>query len=677
MMHAQSERACRHARHAVRLLPSLASVTIMLAAAAIAPAEECFEWQRMEPEGRFGHRVVWDTRRDVMVLFGGSSDYRVLATSDTWEWNGRRWRLAATEGPPPRRAFDMAFDERRGVIVLFGGEGEEGEPTFGDTWEWDGRSWMQRHVEGPSPRTRHAMAYDADRGVTVLSGGYTQDGTRETWEWDGREWTLRYNGPQQPGVYHRMIYDQKRRVVVSSGYELWEWDGNVWTLREAPGPAERVGHAFVYDPQRGVCILVGGNPWNERPLQEMWEWDGERWTELDAPPFEPRWYPDAVFDPVHGRLVLFGGRGVLYGEVERNASDLWQYSDGGWERLRGTAAPGGLLAYDSARGITVAITAMEGRYIWEWNGRQWRLRQVANEKSLSIHGVAYDPHLKEILGVSYQYPLQLWSWRRPYWRAYTVTNAQSVGPGGPMTYDEARGVAVIVGSDGRTWEWRDRQDRLELRSSQGPAWATGMTFDSRRGVSVLFNPRFQDVGATWEWDGQSWTLGSREGPGDVDGYGMTFDTRRSHTVMFGGKRRGEGDLNEVWRWDGRQWAQLEVTGTNRPTPGSSRGFVYDQRRDVFVACRGGNTWELTPVVCCDDVDTLATRCRKDRLVATLHLLTSELNGHRVTLMADGHWADTKIHGTRARVKFPRIEGKVDIELATPSGCQQRWPVECR
>src|SRR3990172_12977721 len=70
---------------------------------------------------------------------------------------------ANAEGPtwrntnPPRRGHAMAYDSRRGVVVRFGGLGQE--EIGGDTWEYDGSRWALRSTAGPSPRWGHAMSY--------------------------------------------------------------------------------------------------------------------------------------------------------------------------------------------------------------------------------------------------------------------------------------------------------------------------------------------------------------------------------------------------------------------------------------------------------------------------------------------------------------------------------------
>ncbi len=662
-----------------------------------AAAEDCIEWTRVDPDARSGYRAVWDTRRDVLVMFTAPRD-EWDKSHDTWEWNGRRWRFAGSDGPSPRIGADMSYDEQRGVTVLFGGMTPDREQRLSDTWEWDGQVWTQRFVDGPSPRSHHAMAYDSDRGVTVLTGGSVggHQYIPETWEYDGQTWTLRDAAQPDTQSSHRLVYDRNRRVMVAFGNLsdhgiVWEWDGQVWMRRETDGPTRREGHAFAYDARRGVSVVIGGNSWGGDPMDDVWEWDGATWTQRDPLPFEGRSGAAMVYDP-RGTFVFVGGTS-LAGSVLRRNTDIWEYSDLAWNRVHGSA-PGGYtdaqLVYDAARhAIVLAGGRPENREptssVSEWNGRQWRERIADNPQSLDARQAAYDPHLRETVVLTGRDPIDFWTWRKPYWREYEVSNAPTMGGRISMTFDAGRSAAVIFNDDGETWEWDRMRDRLELRARSGPPPRTdaSMAFDADRGVSVLFGTPLSGPAATWEWDGQAWAQVSVEGPGRVHEHTMTYDSRRGDAVFFGGRRDGSvpENLNEVWRWDGEQWRQLEPVGTRTPPPCWTPGFAYDAGRDVFVAYGGRysdqSVWELGPVVCCDAVETLTTKCRKRGLVATLNLSTGAYDGRRITLIADGEWHDAKVRGNQARTKFTRASGSVEISLDKPSGCERSWQAECR
>ena len=101
--------------------------------------------------------------------------------TDTWEWDGTAWRLAAADGPGPGGGYRMAYDQARAVTVLFGG----------DTCLWDGNIWTRvATTNAPPARQVHAMAYDPVRARVVMHGGsMDQVNAADTWEWDGATWS--------------------------------------------------------------------------------------------------------------------------------------------------------------------------------------------------------------------------------------------------------------------------------------------------------------------------------------------------------------------------------------------------------------------------------------------------------------------------------------------------------
>jgi hypothetical protein len=144
------------------------------------------------PPPLMGASMVYQERRGVMLLFGGRDSTR-QRQGNTWEWDGTRWTLVATTGPEPRDFAGMAYDRRRGEAVLFGGYGgvDSAFRNLDDTWLWNGRSWRRSEVPGPSPRSDPFMAYDASRGVTVMFGGAGNPPPTfgDTWEWNGEQWS--------------------------------------------------------------------------------------------------------------------------------------------------------------------------------------------------------------------------------------------------------------------------------------------------------------------------------------------------------------------------------------------------------------------------------------------------------------------------------------------------------
>jgi hypothetical protein len=151
-----------------------------------------YEWKDLAipgPAGRQAFAMVYDSKRNKTILFGGmGADNKRL--KDTWELDGNTWKLADTTGPAAtgRLSPGYAYDSKRGLLIIFGGAGDNG--LLGDTWSWDGKSWRKLSDTGPSPRAMGYMAYDKERDRVVLFGGRAgwPNDMNDTWEWDGKEW---------------------------------------------------------------------------------------------------------------------------------------------------------------------------------------------------------------------------------------------------------------------------------------------------------------------------------------------------------------------------------------------------------------------------------------------------------------------------------------------------------
>jgi formylglycine-generating enzyme required for sulfatase activity len=238
------------------------------------------------PAGRWGHKMVYDTRRDRAVLFGGFVP-SVGLVNDTWEWNGTNWtQMAPANSPTARGFYCMAYDSWRQRTVLYGGF-QGTSPNFsalGDTWTWDGSNWAQSAASGPSARGVGMMSFDAARGQMVMFGGD--------------------NGTTTFG-------------------DTWTFDGAVWQQRVTPvAPSARRDAIMDHDVLSGETILVGGaNAGLVTTLADTWVWDGAVWSQYPALLSPPRWAAGMCLDSNRGEMVAFGGRdtvagtGIFYGNT--------------------------------------------------------------------------------------------------------------------------------------------------------------------------------------------------------------------------------------------------------------------------------------------------------------------------------------------------------------------------
>jgi hypothetical protein len=159
------------------------------------------------PAGRSRATMVYDAARKQMVLFGGaglppSPKESFVIFGDTWVWSGAGWRAISGQSlsPPARYAHGMAYDSRRQVVVMYGGAkmtADRQTEHLEDMWQWDGDRWTEIKLTGPTPGKRYspAMAFDPSRNRIVLHGGIEVKGRNErtvfddVWEWDGSAWT--------------------------------------------------------------------------------------------------------------------------------------------------------------------------------------------------------------------------------------------------------------------------------------------------------------------------------------------------------------------------------------------------------------------------------------------------------------------------------------------------------
>jgi len=273
--------------------------------------------------------MAYDAARGEIVMFGGSrGSFSFLG--DTWTWNGQAWvQRFSAPSPSPRGFHAMVYDSTRQVVVLYGGYSSDGPSD--ETWEWNGSVWTQRQIQPPGGvedawgRYGHAMAFDSTRGVTVLFSGYvaTDDQSlSETYEYDGLSWVRKEAVDPAQRVYHGMAFDPARGVTrlfggVSSGRSLrdaWEWNGVAWTPVGQADPSARSSHAMYYDSGLSACVIFGGddvNLLNEPPTaiqnNETWSWSSSAWTRMSVDGPAARTSSRMAYDVARQLAVLFGG----------------------------------------------------------------------------------------------------------------------------------------------------------------------------------------------------------------------------------------------------------------------------------------------------------------------------------------------------------------------------------
>jgi len=256
------------------------------------------------PPARFGHVVVHDPRRDVLVVLGGFQDHaKRVYDAEVWELElgaeSRRWthRRPQGRGPGPRMYPGAAWSEPRGATLVFGGTCDHlGAGVVSDLWSWDGRAWTQVRWtgEGPPPMVRGAMAQDPARDRLFLFGGKGQQQVHgDLWILEGDRWSRSFPGEDCPArVGHLLVHDGRRLLVAGGsttpGYDELSPDGGYlddtrvyedgqWRrLEPGQSPPRRTSGGGCYDRARREVVVFGGLTYH--PVDRARAVEGGTWV---------------------------------------------------------------------------------------------------------------------------------------------------------------------------------------------------------------------------------------------------------------------------------------------------------------------------------------------------------------------------------------------------------------
>ena len=234
------------------------------------------------PEARYGHRMVYDSARGRVVMYGGTRNLDGSVLSDQWDYDAatHAWtRQALSINPGPRSDFAFAYDSRRAALVLFGGS-RSGRPTLGETWVYAGGAWkIVPSPRSPSSRTAPVAAYDAFHGVTVLAGGRNalNEQLNDVWEFDGATWQpVDYRGSLPPLDGLSAGFDPARRQMIVLGGSppsaVRPYDGVAWSALPTLAPLPVLDPLVAaFDGERHVLVALGQAPPPRPPVEATFE----------------------------------------------------------------------------------------------------------------------------------------------------------------------------------------------------------------------------------------------------------------------------------------------------------------------------------------------------------------------------------------------------------------------
>ncbi|HET6261537.1 MAG TPA: hypothetical protein VFG99_04785, partial [Chloroflexia bacterium] len=304
------------------------------------------------PPARAGHDLVYHDSLKLVLLVNGDDEGQPAGTpSKIWGWDGREWRVVTSGGPEARSLGGVAYDPGRNVLVMYGGSTQD--RVFSDTWEWDGRAWSKKDVTGPGLLHHTSMVYDAERKELVMYGGNLQatESTRsditfpeDTWTWNGQAWRKAATQGLGPRYHYAITYDAARKVALIFGgatrsgnrNDIWGWNGAAWSeyLPQGPEPSARSAARMAFDERSGKTILFGGVA-GRSTLDDTWEWDGTGWRRLDVSGARPpaRSHHAMAYDRNRGRIVLFSGINDI--NLPPQLTDTWEWDGSSWTKVAG------------------------------------------------------------------------------------------------------------------------------------------------------------------------------------------------------------------------------------------------------------------------------------------------------------------------------------------------------
>src|SRR3989441_6284050 len=439
------------------------------------------------PAARYLHTMVYDSRSDRFILFGG---WDVGLSNETWSYDlgNNSWtKMRPTGAPSAREAQSATYDSRADRVILFGGN--DGTAASRETWSYDfgTDTWTNMTTAIAPPGNLYSVVtYDSESDRAILFGG-NYFGARETWAFD--------------------------------------YNANAWTNMtptETSLPSARTAHALAYDSRHDQVILFGGQ--SSSGIDETWAYDfnANTWTNL-KPTTHPSWrYFHAMdYDVKSDRVVMFGGFAAT---GINNETWAYDFTSNNWTMMRPVAGPPGLyghaMAYDGRVGRSLLYGGSASSYsheMWTYDAatNRW-IRIDPPRPSVSPElTMAYDVRWDRVIlfgGVTptgwsqtwtYDFVSNQWTFMDP--TSKPVAMFATAGPA--MSYDSGANLTIMF-SLGATWAYDFRLNAWSLLGPWGSPSARGggaMAYDSESGRTILFGGEtsigpFPWVNETWAYD---------------------------------------------------------------------------------------------------------------------------------------------------------------------------------
>lgn len=272
------------------------------------------------PEVNGGYGMVYDSNRDVLVLYGGDGTEWPYST-ETWEFDGSNWSQVTTaQSPNAVYGMQMVYDSSRNVTVLFGGNDLNDTP-LAETWEYNGSNWTQvTPTTSPTARAGHNMVYDPTSNLTYLFGGNNRlTYFNGIWTYNGTTWSqVPTSNPPPVRSFAAVTIDSTNNSLLLFGGrgvpstalgDTWTLNlsTNTWSENTTTAPPNRISGSMVYDPATNEVILVGGvASGGNSQLNDTWIYSGNSWSVANPAQSAPTGSNHTlVYDSTSNTILIF------------------------------------------------------------------------------------------------------------------------------------------------------------------------------------------------------------------------------------------------------------------------------------------------------------------------------------------------------------------------------------
>ena len=401
-----------------------------------------------KPSARDGHSMVYDTKNNQTILFGGW-DINLYDNRDTWIYNysSNSWtNMNPTTKPSAREDHSMVYDSIHDCVILFGGQvGYERDNSWW-IYNFSINTWT-RVIPVPTSRVRHSMVYDSTNNQVILFGGYDYNSGRndETWiyTYSNNSWT-NMNPTIQPSARggHSMVYDSTHdRVILFGGYDgqnnddtwIYTYSNNSWTnMNPLTKPSAREDHSMLYDSTHDQVILFGGYYYNSSRDNEInnetwiYTYSNNSWTNMN-PIIQPsaRSGHSMVYDSTHDQVILFGG----YDGQDSDDTCIYNYTDNTWININSIIQPSGRsghsMVYDSTHDQVILFGGSyrqdnDATWIYNYTDNIWiNMNPEIHPRSGGGHSMVYDSNYDQV--ILFGGPKNSWDYSDKTW-IYRVTD---------------------------------------------------------------------------------------------------------------------------------------------------------------------------------------------------------------------------------------------------------------